>query len=452
MFTEAELNENTLHLPIDPAAWGLDEPLASLIGGLMQRDARARLGAAGGAAEVKRHPFFDGMEWELLRAEALPAPFLPDPMLVYAKDSVPPLSEDEPAEAIAALTAADKLVEDRTSVRSPSRLPHANQQLRPLTPPPPDSPPPSPPSPSPPSPVPSPAALPAGDPAAGRATLEQLWSRVGASATRAVVIRKLRADEKLGIDVRLKPGGVCVIETVYPGYAAARSGQLAGGEVLKSVDGTSTAGLTTKEQLVSLLASAGREVTLELALPPSAPPRPSPATRYVTLVLPVDGGQTFPWAVDGQTMQFVAPPGKIRGESHEFAFVPSARYVTLVLPVDGGQTFTWAVDGQTMQFVAPPGKIRGESHEFEFVPFAQATRVVDDGHPMPPPHGPEPVEPQAPRATPPPGQSEARPEDFLASWDYVSSEHAFADELRDLVRKCERSTERATLWNDDKWS
>ena len=34
------------------------------------------------------------MEWSLLAAGRLPAPYVPDPHLVYAKDVVPPLSED----------------------------------------------------------------------------------------------------------------------------------------------------------------------------------------------------------------------------------------------------------------------------------------------------------------------------------------------------------------------
>ena len=100
--TEEELNYNTLYAPVDVRSWGVDDPaLISLIDGLLQRDAAHRLGTAGGdaahagASALKRHLAFDGLDWELLRTAALPAPYLPDPTLVYAKDAVPPLSEDE---------------------------------------------------------------------------------------------------------------------------------------------------------------------------------------------------------------------------------------------------------------------------------------------------------------------------------------------------------------------
>ena len=100
--SEEELNENTLHLPLEPRSWGIDPALASLISGLLHRDPTKRLGgvgAGGGAAAVKAHALFANLEWELLRAGALPAPFIPERSLVYAKDEVPPLSEDEDAHA-----------------------------------------------------------------------------------------------------------------------------------------------------------------------------------------------------------------------------------------------------------------------------------------------------------------------------------------------------------------
>ena len=85
-------------MPIEPAAWGVTHAgLADLIGQLLVRDPAQRLGASsmGGASAVKEHPFLSSIDWRMLAASALPAPFLPDPNLVYAKDNVPPLSEDD---------------------------------------------------------------------------------------------------------------------------------------------------------------------------------------------------------------------------------------------------------------------------------------------------------------------------------------------------------------------
>lgn len=93
--TDAELNANTLHMPLDPNEWGLTPHLTSLIAGLLTRDPAQRLGSGdGGTRALMDHPFFDGVHWQLLREEALPAPFLPDPYVVYAKDCVPALSDD----------------------------------------------------------------------------------------------------------------------------------------------------------------------------------------------------------------------------------------------------------------------------------------------------------------------------------------------------------------------
>lgn len=93
--SDDELNYNTQFLPIAPRDWGVDEaPMSSLISQLLDRNASTRLGATGSTA-VRAHAAFEGVEWELLREAALPAPYLPDPNLVYAKDRVPALSEDD---------------------------------------------------------------------------------------------------------------------------------------------------------------------------------------------------------------------------------------------------------------------------------------------------------------------------------------------------------------------
>ena len=84
-------------MPLEPSAWSIDPQLTSLISGLLQRSASERLGTIGGASAIKRHPLFQGIEWDLLKEERLPAPFLPNPNLVYAKDFVLPLSDYDPA-------------------------------------------------------------------------------------------------------------------------------------------------------------------------------------------------------------------------------------------------------------------------------------------------------------------------------------------------------------------
>ncbi|BAS83302.1 serine/threonine-protein kinase WAG1 [Oryza sativa Japonica Group] len=50
--------------------------LRDLIGRLLERDPRRRMGSARGAAEIKRHPFFAGVDWALIRCVA--PPVVPD--------------------------------------------------------------------------------------------------------------------------------------------------------------------------------------------------------------------------------------------------------------------------------------------------------------------------------------------------------------------------------------
>jgi hypothetical protein len=94
---EQELNEHTLHWPIEPSRWGIDPQLASLLNGLLERDPEVRLGSQDDGDSLRGHSIFEGMEWGLLRDGRLPAPFVPDPTLVYAKNFVPALSEEDPA-------------------------------------------------------------------------------------------------------------------------------------------------------------------------------------------------------------------------------------------------------------------------------------------------------------------------------------------------------------------
>ncbi|ONL96049.1 serine/threonine-protein kinase WAG1 [Zea mays] len=50
--------------------------LRDLVGRLLERDPRRRMGATRGAAEIKRHPFFSGVDWALIRCVA--PPVVPD--------------------------------------------------------------------------------------------------------------------------------------------------------------------------------------------------------------------------------------------------------------------------------------------------------------------------------------------------------------------------------------
>ena len=54
------------------------------------------------------------------------------------------------------------------------------------------------------------------------------------------------------------------------------------------------------------------------------------------------------------------------------------RFVTVPLPVDGGETFQWTVDGTERTFTAPDGMVKGQEHEFQF-------DLKANGHASPPP-------------------------------------------------------------------
>ena len=88
---ELVLNEATLHGPIDfPNSPSLTQALKALLLRLLEREPSRRIATA---AEVKEHPYLGShVEWELLRMQVLPAPYVPSPNLVYAKDIVPALS------------------------------------------------------------------------------------------------------------------------------------------------------------------------------------------------------------------------------------------------------------------------------------------------------------------------------------------------------------------------
>ncbi|PKA52450.1 Protein kinase G11A [Apostasia shenzhenica] len=72
--TMANILARGLEFPKDPEVSG---PARDLISGLLGKDPAKRLGAAVGAAAIKRHPFFSGVNWALLRC-AVP-PHVPPP-------------------------------------------------------------------------------------------------------------------------------------------------------------------------------------------------------------------------------------------------------------------------------------------------------------------------------------------------------------------------------------
>lgn len=60
----------------EPEFMGQRNGLTDLIGRLLQKDPKMRLGYHGGACEIKEHPFFEGVKWDIL-TEVLRPPFIP---------------------------------------------------------------------------------------------------------------------------------------------------------------------------------------------------------------------------------------------------------------------------------------------------------------------------------------------------------------------------------------
>ncbi|XP_047069488.1 serine/threonine-protein kinase UCN-like [Lolium rigidum] len=75
-----ETFRNVLHMEIDfPGDTQRRMPeLTDLISRLLERDPARRLGYAGGADEIRAHPFFAGMAWDML-AEVTRPPYIPPP-------------------------------------------------------------------------------------------------------------------------------------------------------------------------------------------------------------------------------------------------------------------------------------------------------------------------------------------------------------------------------------
>ena len=85
------LDPSNLSREIVLKAHETEKALVQLLRGLLTRDASARLATH---QAVRAQPLFSEMDWPLLEAQLLPAPFTPDPQVVYVKDRVAPLSND----------------------------------------------------------------------------------------------------------------------------------------------------------------------------------------------------------------------------------------------------------------------------------------------------------------------------------------------------------------------
>ncbi len=73
----------------EPYSSKFSEEAKSVCRGMLQKKVGARLGCARGrhgAKEVMAHSWFNDVNWRRLKAGAEPAPFVPDPHAVYAKD------------------------------------------------------------------------------------------------------------------------------------------------------------------------------------------------------------------------------------------------------------------------------------------------------------------------------------------------------------------------------
>ncbi|TVU26908.1 hypothetical protein EJB05_29479, partial [Eragrostis curvula] len=77
--TLANIVARALEFPKDPH---VSSAAKDLVAGLLAKDPARRLGATVGAAAIKRHPFFSGVNWALLRCAA--PPYVPPPFNLQA--------------------------------------------------------------------------------------------------------------------------------------------------------------------------------------------------------------------------------------------------------------------------------------------------------------------------------------------------------------------------------
>ncbi|EKM80493.1 hypothetical protein AGABI1DRAFT_113660 [Agaricus bisporus var. burnettii JB137-S8] len=86
--------------------------------GLLNRNPKHRLGAKGDAAELKDHPFFDGLDWEALARKEIAPPFKP---VVESDESVNNFDPEFTTADISNMSAAEALDEDDPSEEWVSR-------------------------------------------------------------------------------------------------------------------------------------------------------------------------------------------------------------------------------------------------------------------------------------------------------------------------------------------
>ena len=55
----------------------LQEDTKDIIKKLLEKNPKKRLGSQGGLEEIKKHPFFAGVQWDLIEQKKVPAPFIP---------------------------------------------------------------------------------------------------------------------------------------------------------------------------------------------------------------------------------------------------------------------------------------------------------------------------------------------------------------------------------------
>lgn len=72
-----EIDRMTMTMNVElPNHFSID--LKLLLEGLLQRDVDKRLGCRGkGAEEVKQHPFFHGIDWQMVYQQKYPVPLMP---------------------------------------------------------------------------------------------------------------------------------------------------------------------------------------------------------------------------------------------------------------------------------------------------------------------------------------------------------------------------------------
>jgi serine/threonine protein kinase len=86
---EALVNQKTLHEPLNPRSRYASSALRDFLLRLVERDVSKRIS---NAPEARKQAFLADVEWELLEAQRLPAPYTPQPGIVYMPDTVEPLN------------------------------------------------------------------------------------------------------------------------------------------------------------------------------------------------------------------------------------------------------------------------------------------------------------------------------------------------------------------------